>query len=208
MAMVARNCAGFSVLAALALGLAAPAHAQNYSEGYRFLEAVKELDGTTATDLLQKPGSTVINSRDLTSGQTGLHLTIAKLNPTWTRWLLQEGANPNIADKNGVYPIMLAVRIGFLGGVEALIEGGAQVDVRDRTGETPLMSAVHSGNLDLIEMLLKAGADPDRNDNTGRSARDYAEQQLNNSRLMAKIAEHEKPAAERAGAKPTYGPSF
>lgn len=206
--MVVRRKSLIVAIAGLGALLGAPLGAQNYSEGYKFLEAVKERDGNTATDMLREPGSTVINARDLTSGETGLHVTTKQMNGTWVRWLLQEGANPNIADKNGTTPLMLATQIGYVEGVEALIEGGAKVDVTNKTGETPLISSVHSGNLELVEILLKAGADPDRTDNSGRSARVYADLQSNNSRLLATIAANEQEAASSKNSGATYGPSF
>ena len=191
---------------ALALLLAAPAGAQFYSEGYKFLEAVKDRDGDEATQMLETPGSTVINARDVSSGETGLHITISQRNLVWTRWLLQEGANPNIADKNGVTPLIAAVRMGYIEGVQALIAGGAQVDIANNIGETPLIWAVHSRNVELLEVLLAAGADPDRTDNAGRSARDYAGERGAGDRMLATIQEHERPASSRPAR--IYGPSF
>ena len=206
--MLARHKQLFFGLTAFGVALAAPVAAQNYSEGYKFLEAVKERDGNAATDMLRQPGSTVINARDITSGETGLHIATKQMNGTWVKWLLQEGANPNIADKNGTSPLMLATQIGYIEGAQALIDGGAKVDVTNKTGETPLISSVHSGNLELVEILLKAGADPDRNDNSGRSARKYAELQMNNSRLLGVIAANEQKSESSSSGGQTYGPSF
>ena len=189
-----------------ALALAAPAAAQLYSEGYKFLEAVKDRDGEEATQMLETPGSTVINARDLSSGETGLHIVVSQRNLVWVRWLLQEGANPNIADKQGITPLIQAVRMGYIEGVEALIAGGAQVDIANNIGETPLIWAVHSRNLQLLEVLLEAGADADRTDNAGRSARAYASERGADNRILAAIEEHETPASERNTR--IYGPSF
>lgn len=194
-------------IASLALALAAPVSAQLYSDGYLFLQAVKDRDGNEATEMLETPGSTVINARDVSTGETGLHYVVQRRDLVWTRWLLQEGANPNIADRNGVTPLITAIQLNFIDGVEALLEGGAQVDIANRTGETPLIFAVHARNIDLIEVLLEAGADPDRSDNAGRSARDYARERGPNDRTLAVIEEHERPESERAASR-IYGPSF
>jgi ankyrin repeat protein len=195
-----------AILAAAALALAAPASAQLYSEGYQFLQAVKNREGTEAGELLNRPGSTVINSRDLSTGETGLHVTAGRSDITWTRYLLQEGANPNIADNQGRTPLIVAAQNGFIEGVRALVAAGAQIDVANRTGETPLIAAVHSGNLDLIEVLVEMGADPDRADNTGRSARDYARQPGVSPRVLAAIENNESEAQASTGR--TYGPVF
>ena len=197
----------FLFAAAAAFSFAVPASAQMYSDGYKFMEAVKNKEGTEAQELLDKPGSTVVNARDISNGRTALHLVVERRDLTWIKWLAQEGANPNIADNNGVTPLILATQLGFIEGVDALIKAGAQVDVANKSGETPLIFGVHSRNRDLMEALLKAGADPDRRDNSGRSARDYAVERGADPRMVEAIAEHAKPASEREGAK-VYGPSF
>ncbi|WP_234029018.1 ankyrin repeat domain-containing protein [Aurantiacibacter spongiae] len=190
----------------LVLLAASPVAAQLYSDGYKFLEAVKDKDGETATAMLNEPGSTIVNSRDLTSGETGLHLAVNRRDLTWTRFLLQQHANPNIADNRGRTPLILAADAGFLEAVQTLIDHGAQVDVTTTTGETPLIAAVHAHNIELMEVLLDAGADPDRTDNTGRSARDYARQPGQPQRLLSIIERHEVPSDERE--TQVYGPVF
>ena len=52
--------------------------AQTYSDGFKFLEAVKKRDSATVDQLLGKPGSTLVNSRDLSNGRTGLHIAVAR----------------------------------------------------------------------------------------------------------------------------------
>ena len=193
--------------AALALVLAAPAGAQFQSEGYKFLEAVKERDGDVATDMLNKPGTQIVNTRDITSGDTGLHVVVQRRDALWVRFLLQRGADPNIRNKKGITPLQLATAMGFADGVEALIRGGANVNVGDQTGETPLIAAVHQRNTELVRVLLAQGADPDHTDNSGRSARQYVELMTGNA-LMKQV--FEDADAKRAGkeTKRNYGPAL
>ena len=192
---------GFSFVAGTA------ASAQMFSQGYEFLEAVDERDGTAVTEMLDQPGTQVVNTRDITSGRTGLHIVAERRDTTWVKFLIQRGADPNIKDRKGVYPIQISTALGDLDSVEALIKGGAQIDVSDSQGETPLITAVHSRNVDLIARLLKEGADPDRNDNSGRSARDYAELLVGNDRIMDEIAAADADRKEKGTGK-QYGPSF
>ena len=121
----------------LATGELHPAMAQLQSNGYKFLEAVKDRDGDVVTEMLNEPGTTVINTRDITTGETGLHVVTARRDVTWVRFLLQRGANPNIRDNDGLTPLQLATRLGFVEGVEELLKRGAQVTVADSQGETP-----------------------------------------------------------------------
>jgi ankyrin repeat protein len=196
-----------AILSVLALALAAPLAAQFQSEGYKFLEAVKDREGNTATEMLDQPGSQLVNSRDVSTGETGLHIVVARSDALWVRFLLQRGADPNIRNKKGITPLQLATALGFDDGVEALIKGGANVNVSDQTGETPLITAVHARNPALVRVLLANGADPDRNDNSGRSARDYVELMNGNTLLKQEFANAD---AKRAGegTKRNYGPSF
>lgn len=207
----ARRAIASAIMAILApiivVALGVPAAAQFQSEGYKFLEAVKEREGDDATDMLNKPGSTIVNTRDITSGDTGLHIVVARSDVLWIRFLLQRGADPNIRNKKGVTPLQLATSMGFTEGVEALIKGGASVNVSDQTGETPLIAAVHSRNVGLVRVLLDKGADPDHYDNSGRSARDYMELMSGNT-LMKQEFTNADAKREEAGPKRDYGPSF
>lgn len=105
---------GLGRAAALTLALLSPVAAQaQFSDNYNFLKAVKDADGQKVTDLLQKPGSTVVNSRDVTSGETALHIIIARRDATWLAFMLAKGANPNLADNDGNTPLMKAVQGRF-----------------------------------------------------------------------------------------------
>lgn len=186
----------------LALFAPGPAVAQ-FSDAYKFLEAVKKKDGVKATELLNQPGSTVILARDITSGETALHLVTQRRDSVWIRFLIERGANPNMRDKHGVTPLVLATRLGFVEGLQLLIDAGARVDEANDAGETPLISAVHRRDTEMMRILLKAGANPDRADNSGRSARDYAT--LDGGSLLGEIERNAKPGGE---AGPVYGPTF
>ena len=195
-------CAGL-----LALAAAQPAAAQFYSEGYKFLESVRDRDGDVATDILNEPGTQVVNTRDVTTGDTGLHVVVERRDTLWVRFLLQRGANPNIRNNDGLTPLQLATGLGFLEGAEELLKRGAEVNVADSQGETPLIAAVHQRNVPFIRRLLAEGADPDRNDNSGRSARDYMNLMSGNS-LMVREFELADEKREDTPAQEQYGPSF
>ena len=154
-----RVAASGTVAALLAFGI--PAAAQNYSPGYKFLEAVDDKDIAEVEELLGKPGSTLINARDITNGRTALHIAAARRDIVWLVFLANKGANPNIADNRGVTPLMLASSLGFFEGVAALIKVGARVDEPNEAGETPLITAVHRRDTQMMRVLLQAGANPD-----------------------------------------------
>ena len=196
-----------ALLAVWLMALAAPAHAQ-FSEGYKFLEAVKKKDGAKVESLLGEPGSTVILSRDVASGQSALHIVTERRDITWLRYLVGKGADVNMRDDKGVTPIQLASSLGWLEGVAFLVERRADLDQSDSTGETPLISAIHRRDQQMVQVLLKGGADPDRADNSGRSARDYAKLDKD-GQLLSLIEANAKPrsTAGKPGSN-VYGPTF
>ena len=190
---------------AIAVAVAAPAAAQMMSDGYEFLEAVRDRDGVKVSEALSRPGTVLVNSRDIGTGETALHIVTQRRDAVWIRFLTQNGANPNVADENGVTPLEIAGRLGFAEGVKELLEAGARVDAPNATGETPLIAAIHRRDSTIVELLLAHGADPDRTDNSGRSARDYAELLGSGNRMLAAIAEAE---AAGKGKQKTYGPKL
>jgi len=196
-----------AVLFAGMLFSAGPAQAQ-FSDGYKFLEAVKKKEGQKVEDAINEPGSTVINSRDVSSGQGALHIVTARRDITWLRYLVGKGANVNIRDFDGITPLQLATNLGWLDGAEYLVSKNAKLDEPNDTGETPLIGAVHRKDIPMMRILLKGGADPDRADNSGRSARDYAMLDGENSQLVSTIEQHAKPRDEVEKAKGIYGPVF
>lgn len=192
--------------AASMLALATPGAAQNYSDGYKLLQAVEKKERGDFDQLVAK-NHTVINARDLTSGRTALHIAVARRDSVWLSYIAGAGANPNVADNRGVTPVMLASQLGWVEGVQTLIGHGAHVDVPNSTGETPLISAVHRRDTQMMRALLRAGANPDRTDNSGRSARDYARMDGRDSLTLAEI-ERSAQASGGGDSGDVYGPSF
>lgn len=188
-----------ALLAVAALSISAPAAAQ-FSESYNFLKAIKDRDGEEATKFLSRPGSVIVNTRDRATGETGLHIVVARRDNIWLGFLLQKGANPNIADKEGVTPLMLATQLRFIDGVRALLAKKAKVDDTNRQGETALIRAVQLRDTELVRLLLANGADPDRTDSlAGKSARDYATQDRRSASILAEIEKadaNKKPESE------------
>lgn len=192
---------------ASALAISAPAHAQ-FSDSYKFLDAVKKQDGQVVTDYLNEPGTTIVNTRDITSGDSALHIVTQRRDVAWIRFLVAKGADPNIQNTKGVTPLALAVGLGFIEGAEALLDAGARVDDASQTGETPLISAVHRRDVALVRALLKAGANPDRADNSGRSARDYAALDGPSNQILSAIESTAKQENRPAAPGKVYGPTF
>ena len=77
------------------------------------------------------------------------------------RALLQAGADPNLAQGDGLTALHLAAREGHLEIVDALIGAGAETAAVTRIGDyTPLHLAGGAGQAGVVGALLGAGADP------------------------------------------------
>lgn len=117
------------------------------------------------------------------------------------RWLLRQGADPRLKDKEGYAPLLLAVREGKPGSVaeltpytrenldaaillaalvgqtdsiDTLTNYGASVYARMEDGRTPLMIAAENGHADAVKLLLEIGASRFSTDAAGKTAADLA----------------------------------
>ncbi|MEI6177050.1 MAG: ankyrin repeat domain-containing protein [Verrucomicrobiota bacterium] len=135
------------------------------------------------------------------SERTPLMAAVLSDQTAMVRWLLRQGANPKLKDKEGYEPLMLAVRAGKPGPVRELaphrrdsldsaillaaMEGhtevidtltnyGASVYARMDDGRTPLMIAAENGHTDTVKLLLDIGAGRLATDAQGRTAADLA----------------------------------
>jgi hypothetical protein len=186
-----------AALVLIAGSIAMAASAQNFSEGYKFLKAVRERDGNTVTEMLEKPGSTVIDAREVGSGENALQIVIARQDLAWLGFLLSKGANANQQDDSGNSPMMQAVEAGFTEGVRRLLSARANVNLPNRSGETPLIRAVQKRDVAMVRLLLANGADADRRDViAGLSARDYAKADTRTPAILKLIEEGKKAPAK------------
>jgi ankyrin repeat protein len=170
---------------------AAPLAAQSYSEGFTFLKAVRVRDGATADRILSNPSSIAVNHRDPSTGEGALHILVRGRDVTWLAFMLGRGARPDIGDRDGNTPLILAAQIGWRDGAEQLIARGAAVNLANNRGETPLILAVQRRDLQMVRLLMSQRADPNQADHaSGNSPIDYARQ---DARGQAILRELERP---------------
>jgi ankyrin repeat protein len=198
--------AALGFVALVAVGVAPPVQAQ-FSPSFKFLEAVRKADGATAEELLNKPGSNIVNTRDVTNGQTALHIVTKRRDKTWVAYLLQHGADPNLRDRDGVTAIQIAAGLGFTEGVELLLQYKADATQPNDAGETPLITATHHRDLQMVKLLIAGGGDASRPDSSGRSALDYAKVD-GQDQILAALKSSVNNKGRRDPSKPTYGPNF
>jgi ankyrin repeat protein len=161
---------------------------------------VKKSDANKALQVLATNPPGIVNTKD-GDGNTPLLIAIARNDEQWAGFMLNKGADPNLAGKDGNTPLIAASRVGMAQAVEWLLGLGAKVDATNRMGETPLIVAVQQRNLPIARLLLSKGANPDKTDSAaGYSARDYATRD-GRSREILKLIEDKKPKTAAAAAK-------
>ena len=177
------------VAAPSALLIAGPAVAQlGQSPGYKFLQAVKESKNDEVIAFLDKPGATVINTRDITTGEGALHIVARRGDLAYLSYLLSKGADANLRDGKGETALLIAARLGRDELIGVLIKGGANPNLANASGETALIVAVQRRDLPMVRALLDLGGDPDQADHLqGFSARDYAHQDTRSPAIATMI---------------------
>lgn len=192
-----------AALASLLLPVAAQAQ---FSDTYNFMRGVRDRDFATVRDLVEQPGSTVINIRDRSTGEAALHIVTRERDSQWLLYLLRQNANPDIRDREGNTPLHIAAQIGYLEAADWLRIVNADLNARNNRGETPLILAVQQRNAALVRQLVDAGANPDIADSViGLSARDYAARDGRSGDIVAIIEAGPEITAEEEEA--VVGPS-
>ena len=188
------------VLFVAAVVLVTPAHAQ-FSQSFNFLKAVREADGQKVTDILNKPGSAIIDVRDPSTNEAAIHIVTRRRDLAWLGFMLSRGAARDLRDGNGDTALMIAAQLGWVEGVQLLIQRRASVDVANTRGETPLIRAVQNRDTATVRVLLGAGANPNKPDNAaGLSAKEYARRDQRSAAIL-KLIDETRPVvrAEVAG---------
>ncbi|MDE0878014.1 MAG: ankyrin repeat domain-containing protein [Sphingomonas bacterium] len=187
------------------VAMTTPSTAQQTSQAYKFLGAVEKEDGQVVTDMLDTPGSNVVNAKQVTSGKGALHILITHPGSMFFQYLLQKGADPNLRDDKGATPLTLATMAGREDLVRLLLTYKANPNLGNAGGQTPLILAVTNRDIALSRLLLSNGADPDQTDNlAGMSARQYAKRDARNPALAQLLADAPKAARRAAVAGPRF----
>lgn len=128
--------------------------------------------GEVVKVLIEKDKDSVNKVND--RGESPLILAVKRSNLVITELLLLAGAQPELADLDGIMPLHIAAENGELFVAKALLGAGAGIETKTTDGQTPLILAARRGRNDLTAMLIEAGADVNQVDNEQHSALYYA----------------------------------
>eukprot|EP01059_Diplonema_ambulator_P017021 TRINITY_DN29017_c0_g1_i1.p1 TRINITY_DN29017_c0_g1~~TRINITY_DN29017_c0_g1_i1.p1 ORF type:complete len:232 (+),score=59.06 TRINITY_DN29017_c0_g1_i1:49-696(+) len=103
-----------------------------------------------------------IDSKLPQNGNTALHLSLWLQHSNVAKYLIENGADLEVKDNDGLRPLHTASYAAFEGdlpSVQLLLSKGAQVEPRSNNGNTPLhLAATASGPI--VQTFLEAGANP------------------------------------------------
>jgi ankyrin repeat protein len=116
------------------------------------------------------------------SDQTPLHAAAVNGNIDFVKELLKRGADPNIADSKGSFPLSEATgrSTASIELVKMLVDAGADVNKTELNGLTPLIYAATNRGLSveprvaIVKYLLERGARKQHKDNSGMTALAWA----------------------------------
>ena len=158
------------VLVAFCGAFSGSADAQ-YSKGFKLMKAIKDGDYYAAKAAILTGAQ--VNGRD--DHETPyICLAADKDDASMVYILLEQGANPDLARRDGENALMIAAEKGNADMASYLLHFKADPNEQDRNGETALIKAARIGDRDIVQKLIDAKAELDHQDYTGKSALGYA----------------------------------
>lgn len=124
------------------------------------IKAIKENKPLIYLEKIIQENVNLINSRD-SLGNTALCLAVKDKSPEIIHILLENGADPNIANNLANSPLIWSIKAKrSISIVQMLLEYGANVNSIGHMNKTALTWAKTHHQEDIIKLLLKYGADP------------------------------------------------
>ena len=109
-----------------------------------------------------------VNAWDLEQQNNPIILAANYNNKDIVMMLLELGANPNVINDQGNFPLRYAVKLGNFDMAQILLENEGVDNINTPgglSGMSPLGFAVNNGDIKMIALLLEFGADPIKHDN-------------------------------------------
>ena len=133
-----------------------------------------------------------INVREYVSNEasyTCLHKARQSGNIALMKFLLANGADPNMLNEEGLSPFMIAYRARNIDVINLLLEHDVNLNTMSEVYNqyqylTPLMHACLVGDTEMVKILLQHGADIAITNSEGKTALDYIDENTELSWLL------------------------
>ncbi|XP_061560774.1 ankyrin repeat and EF-hand domain-containing protein 1a [Phycodurus eques] len=110
---------------------------------YRLLQYIHENDEAQIEEMVHLGVANLINLTEPQNGTGALHMAVAANNQDLTRFLLSLRAHPDIQNKRGHTPVMLATELGNDGIVKMLADHDADMSIQDNEGKGVLFYCIY-----------------------------------------------------------------
>ncbi|KAA0708464.1 Ankyrin repeat and EF-hand domain-containing protein 1 [Triplophysa tibetana] len=128
---------------------------------YRLLQCVREGDKPYIEKLISMGVDDLINVTEPREGNGVLHLASVANNHDMLEFLIAKGASPNVQDRRGRTPLMLAAELGYDGIVSLLAKKNANMTLVDNEGKGLLFFCIHptKRHMRCLQVALMGNAD-------------------------------------------------
>ncbi|XP_077591599.1 ankyrin repeat and EF-hand domain-containing protein 1 isoform X3 [Stigmatopora nigra] len=128
---------------------------------YRLLQYINENDRAQIETMVHLGVENLINFTEPKNGRGALHMAVSANNQDLTRFLLSLRAHPDVQNKRGHTPVMLATELGNDGIVKMLAEHDADMRIQDNEGKGVLFYCIYSTkrHIRCLETVLEYQAD-------------------------------------------------
>nr|XP_055042738.1 ankyrin repeat and EF-hand domain-containing protein 1a isoform X1 [Misgurnus anguillicaudatus]XP_055042739.1 ankyrin repeat and EF-hand domain-containing protein 1a isoform X1 [Misgurnus anguillicaudatus]XP_055042740.1 ankyrin repeat and EF-hand domain-containing protein 1a isoform X1 [Misgurnus anguillicaudatus]XP_055042741.1 ankyrin repeat and EF-hand domain-containing protein 1a isoform X1 [Misgurnus anguillicaudatus] len=136
---------------------------------YRLLQSVREADKPYIEKLISMGVDGLINLTEPREGNGVLHLASVANNQDLLEFLMAHGASPNVQDRRGRTPLMLAAELGYDGIVSLLAKKNANMTLVDNEGKGLLFYCIHptKRHMRCLQVALMGNADANNVSETG-----------------------------------------
>ncbi|KAL4885900.1 ankyrin repeat-containing domain protein [Aspergillus karnatakaensis] len=128
-------------------------------EGETGLQLAVKTESDEATVPLLVKNKVDVNTRNIRTGDTALHLAIEWRRARIVLYLLDKGASIEMTNEDGLTPLQLAVKVDNCEAISVLLQRGANVEARSLSGLTALQLAAHEKHWVAFDLLIIGGAD-------------------------------------------------
>ncbi|XP_056337113.1 ankyrin repeat and EF-hand domain-containing protein 1a [Danio aesculapii] len=136
---------------------------------YRLLQCIQDGDKTYIEKLISMGADDLINLTEPRDGNGVLHLASVTNKPDMLEFLVDQGACPDVQDRSGRTPLMLAAELGFDGIVSLLAKKNADMKLVDTEGKGVLFYCLHptKRHMRCLQVVLNGNADVNNVSETG-----------------------------------------